>query len=134
MVFRLTNGRAAQKRFTLRAPAVTMARMSSDYDQLLDATIQHLREMKSHGARFVTVSPDALAALDQPRPPVTTAQKPPQPAVEMPLPLALPGEAAVVQSAIPNPQSAIEKAAAFAELRELALACVKCPHLASSRK
>ena len=26
------------------------------------------------------------------------------------------------------------KAAAFAELRERALACVKCPHLASSRK
>jgi uracil-DNA glycosylase len=30
-------------------------------------------------------------------------------------------------------QSAIEKAAAFAALRERALACVKCPHLAASR-
>ena len=38
------------------------------------------------------------------------------------------------ESAIRNPQSAIEKAAAFAALRERALACVKCPHLASSRK
>ena len=36
------------------------------------------------------------------------------------------------QSAIRNPQ--IEKSAAFAALRERALACVKCPHLASSRK
>jgi DNA polymerase len=37
-------------------------------------------------------------------------------------------------SAIRNPQSAMEKIAAFAALRERALACVKCPHLASSRK
>ena len=38
------------------------------------------------------------------------------------------------QPAIRNPQSAIEKAAAFAALRERALACIKCPHLAASRK
>jgi DNA polymerase len=45
--------------------------------------------------------------------------------------IALPGE---TQSTIANPQSAVEKGAAFAALRERALACVKCPHLASSRK
>ena len=59
----------------------------------------------------------------------------PPPSAQSPVPaelsLALPGE---TQSAIRNPQSAIEKAAAFAALRERALACVKCPHLASSRK
>src|SRR5579862_4813184 len=37
-------------------------------------------------------------------------------------------------SALRTPQSPIEKAVAFAALRERALACVKCPHLASSRK
>jgi len=37
-------------------------------------------------------------------------------------------------SALRTPHSAIEKSAAFAALRERALACVKCPHLASSRK
>ena len=42
--------------------------------------------------------------------------------------------AAPVQSAIGNRQSTIEKTAAFAALRERALACVKCPHLVASRK
>jgi uracil-DNA glycosylase len=38
------------------------------------------------------------------------------------------------ESAIRNPQPAIEKAAAFAALRERVSGCVKCAHLASSRK
>jgi DNA polymerase len=38
------------------------------------------------------------------------------------------------QSAIRNPQSATEKSVAFAALQKRALACVKCPHLASSRQ
>ena len=45
--------------------------------------------------------------------------------------LALPGETVPSQSPPLDPQA---KAAAFAALRERALACVKCPHLASSRK
>jgi DNA polymerase len=50
----------------------------------------------------------------------------------MSLPLALPGEASAPAAA---PQLSPEaKAAAFAELRERALACVKCAHLAASRK
>ena len=49
----------------------------------------------------------------------------------MSLPLALPGEAPPTATAALSPEA---KAAAFAELRERALACVKCPHLASSRK
>ncbi len=49
--------------------------------------------------------------------------------------LTLPGE--IVPAAAPSPVTCLsspEKAAAFAALRERALACVKCPHLASSRK
>ena len=38
------------------------------------------------------------------------------------------------KSALRTPHSALEKSAAFAELKARALACVKCPHLASSRK
>jgi DNA polymerase len=45
--------------------------------------------------------------------------------------LALPGDAVPIQS---PPLDSKAKAAAFAALRERALACVKCPHLASSRK
>ena len=45
--------------------------------------------------------------------------------------LALPGETVVSQGPPLDPQA---KATAFAALRERALACVKCPHLAASRK
>jgi len=45
--------------------------------------------------------------------------------------LALPGESVPTQSQPLDPQA---KAAAFAALRERALACLKCEHLASSRK
>src|SRR6185295_15592197 len=47
------------------------------------------------------------------------------------LSLGLPGEASAVSAL---PLSAEAKAAAFAELRQRAMVCVKCPHLASSRK
>jgi DNA polymerase len=118
--------------------------MASAYNQLFDATIRHLEDLKSHGVRHVAVAPETLRALAQPpaaKPQISnpkfqmdkTALPPPpaQSAKPAELSLALPGE---TQSAIRNPQSAIEKAAAFAALRERALACVKCPHLASSRK
>jgi DNA polymerase len=110
--------------------------MASAYNQLFDATIRHLEDLKSRGACHVAVSPETLRALAQPpaaksqisnpKSQMDKASTPPQE-----LSLALPGE---TQFAIRNPQSAIEKAAAFAALRERALACVKCPHLASSRK
>lgn len=96
--------------------------MSSAYDQLLDATIQHLNELKTRGMRHVAVSPDTLRALSQP----------PRPAAIAPAP----GVASVpaTRPAVPAPPPSAEKAAAFAALRERALACIRCPHLASSRK
>ena len=47
------------------------------------------------------------------------------------MPLTLPGEATPASAAPLSPEA---KAAAFAELRERALACVKCSHLAAARK
>jgi DNA polymerase len=129
--------------------------MSVGYNELLDATIHHLEDLKSRGVRNIDVAPETLRALAQPLRPVEGRDARPAHPAEVPTPtsdeaaarphqktkspptveqttlLALPGE---TQSAIRNPQSAIEKAAAFAALRERALACVKCPHLASSRK
>jgi uracil-DNA glycosylase family 4 len=55
----------------------------------------------------------------------------PAPAAEQETLLALPGGTIPSQSPPLDPQA---KAAAFAALRERASACVKCPHLASSRK
>jgi DNA polymerase len=119
--------------------------MASAYNQLLDATIRHLEDLKSRGACHVAVAPETLRALAQPAAIGTPAsgparaerQKPagletgaPQPVAEQTALLALPGE--IVPTAAPLESQA--KAAAFAALRERALACVKCPHLASSRK
>jgi DNA polymerase len=124
--------------------------MSDAYGQLLDATIQHLEDLKSRGVRHVAVVPETLHALTQPPATGTPAsgparaerQKPagsetgaPQPVAEQATFLALPGE--ITPAATPSPATRLsppEKASAFAALRERALACVKCPHLASSRK
>ena len=126
--------------------------MADAYYQLLDAAIQHLQMLKSRGERFISVSPETLAALNRaPRPQVAkhssapiTPQKPPptsalkakpiqQPtAVESTLLLSLSGQSSGPASAPAlTPQA---KAAAFAELRKRALTCVKCAHLVASRK
>ena len=131
--------------------------MSDVYHQLLDATIQHLQDLEAHGTRFVSVSPDTLAALRahqtvpapgttfaptmpaQPALPAAEASAPrpveARPATALDLSLGLTDQA---PPANPSPsvhhRSPAEKAAAFAELRERASACVKCPHLAASRR
>jgi uracil-DNA glycosylase len=148
--------------------------MSDTYNQLLDATIQHLEGLKSRGLRHVAVSPETLRALAQPvksqisnlksqiekpaaagapvsdpartaipkragsetgAPQTHPALRTPHSAVSQPAAkqeslLARPGETAPA----PPPLDPQAKAAAFAALRERALACVKCPHLALSRK
>ena len=125
--------------------------MSSAYNELLDATIQHLENLKSRGVRHVAVAPETLRALAMPPP--RTAAPPPeprgsrreeaqtfQPPAAKPQPqnsqsLLTSAAASISSSAVAAPPLDPQaKAAAFAALRERALACVKCPHLASSRK
>ena len=48
--------------------------MPDAYGQLLDATIQHLEDLKSRGVRHVTVAPETLRALA--RPPAAGSQIP----------------------------------------------------------
>jgi DNA polymerase len=104
--------------------------MSAAYNELLDATIQHLENLKSRGVRNVAVSKETLRALAQP-PQKISAPIP----THMPKPTALSLEPPDKnKSQIANPKSQMEKSAAFAELQKRALSCVKCPHLASSRK
>jgi len=88
--------------------------MSSAFEQLLDATVQHLQEQKERGVRHVNVSPEILAALARPGPARAATVLTPAPTA-------------------PRPTTP-DKAPAYAELRTRALACVQCPHLASSRK
>ncbi len=132
--------------------------MADAYTQLLDATIQHLETLKSRGVRFVPVTaqtlallsgarragfargPAAKAALPPPRvetpvakpPPARPRRTEPEPATPEMLALQLPGEA-VPPASLPAMSPEV-KAAAFDDLRRRALACVKCEHLAASRR
>lgn len=115
--------------------------MSDAYAQLLDAAIQHLEELKARGVRYVPASSGALSELARspsPRPVSISrpavARSPSIPPLPRPEPFP-PAERPVAPPAIrPEALGAEAKSAAFADLRRRALSCVKCPHLASSRK
>jgi uracil-DNA glycosylase len=93
--------------------------MSAPYQQLVDATVQHLENLKTQGVRYVPVAPETLAALKQPAP------RPSRPAAAPLLPAA---------SVTPASAPAGSKSAAIQELRARAQACQLCPHLAGTRK
>ena len=119
--------------------------MFEAYDELLDAAIRHLRELRAQGEKWVAVSPAALAGLH----PGPRLVAPPRSAIVIPQSArrgAVPGKSPSVPVPVPAPVpaggaaprpaalSADAKVAAFLELRERAATCCKCPHLASSRK
>ena len=54
--------------------------MSTAYQQLLDAALRHLEDLKSRGVRFASVSAGTLAGLAQPPPAPTTPMAPVIPA------------------------------------------------------
>jgi uracil-DNA glycosylase len=108
--------------------------MSAPFHQLLSATIEHLRSLKSRGARFVPLDPETLRALNGAsngrhstgsRMETTAPQAEARPTkVEQAIPAIVPS--------VPlghNPA----KLQALAELRERAMQCLKCAHLASKR-
>ncbi len=128
--FRARRNQLSKKFSRKVVPASYDAAMPDAYGQLLDATIQHLENLKSRGVRHVAVSPETLRSLAQPIPKISAPVSTP-----LPKPAGLsPALTAEAQSQITNPKSSMEKSAAFAELQKRALACVKCTHLASSRK
>jgi len=96
--------------------------MAAPYHELLDATVQHLQDLKERGVRFLPVSLDTLNSLKHtapaPRPAPAAVTPPPAPATAVPKPA-------------PDPAA---KAAAMNELRARALACMKCPNLAAARQ
>jgi len=127
--------------------------MSSGYDQLLAAAVNHLEGLKARGVRHVAVEPETLRALALPAPRVAASPKiMPQPSdsaaprpqhssitpaaptvspvTEAPALSTFSGSAATIAL----PLDPVAKAAAFAELRARVQACIKCSHLASSRK
>ena len=136
--------------------------MADAYNELLEATIHHLEQLRARGVRFVSVAPDTLAALarsprpppaatvtmrlpTQPTPPVpqrpsqapapTQSRKVEKPPGEQLMSPQLIGEPERVPAPATRPELSPEaKAAAFADLRQRALVCVKCENLAAARK
>jgi DNA polymerase len=105
------------------------------YNELLDATIGHLGELKRSGRKFVAVSPDVLARLGKNQRASATRQPAAEPSVVRPA--SAPAPTVPVNRAAPEPiilSPNSDKAAAIQELRDRALICQKCPSLASSRK
>jgi DNA polymerase len=115
--------------------------MAAGYNELLEATISHLEDLKLRGVRHVTVSAETLRALAQPvkftsPAPVPVAPIKPKPVI--PAPEKFVASPIIISesepSSMPPKKSKDDKATAMAALRERALTCIKCPHLASSRK
>lgn len=131
--------------------------MPDAYGELLDRTIGHLEQLRTQGVRYVPVSRSTLAALRAPVQPepassevgtdprVFRAERLAQPASDPLLPQPLPpqSEPASVQGPALTGQAglafglaldAAAKAQAMAQLRARVCACVKCPHLAATRR
>ncbi len=122
--------------------------MPTPYDQLLDATIEHLQHLKEQGVRHVPVQAQTLAGLAQSRGPAVTVLAARSVPTNLPIAAPVPIRSTPIAPVLPvaftaavtpvvAPKVAIDpqvKAAAMQELRERALACVTCEHLANSRK
>src|SRR5215471_11168552 len=123
--------------------------MSNPYNELLDSTIRHLEELKGRGVNFVSVSPETIRGLSSspaaaqkppvgaPKPSVSAVPNPAAASISTGAPQVSPSNFSATKSLSQNPSSSLAaeaKVAAFTDLRRRALACVKCPHLASSRK
>lgn len=122
--------------------------MAEVYDQLLQATILHLKQLRATGKRYVNVSTDTLKRLERPgsakpspRAAVPAGQPTPapRPAAPRPAPLSVPPPAPEAPRATPAPAPTVsmppvDKAAAFERLRKRVLACVKCDHLVATRR
>lgn len=116
------------------------------YHELLDATIQHLEDLRRRGTRYVPVTPELMAGLStapaaRPKPAAATPQPLPVRPMAQPAPTATPAPPAAAAPSRPEPKPPgiilahpEDKVAAIQELRERALVCQKCPNLASSRK
>jgi uracil-DNA glycosylase len=89
--------------------------MTNEYAQVLEATEQHLQSLKDGGVRFLTVDSETLQQLQQSPPRVQKVQ------------------AASVEIA-PTNDAPMDVETAMAALCARASVCVKCPHLAASRK
>ncbi|MBG89270.1 MAG: uracil-DNA glycosylase [Verrucomicrobiales bacterium] len=124
-----------------------------DYSELLDATIDHLEERHARGQRFVEVSAESLAALEQPLPSAQSISRPAaapsqnrqpgRPTSDQPVQEQVPAQRQAPRTERPReligqdrsrPLSRDDKDSVMADLCDRAMQCVKCGHLVKSRK
>ena len=111
--------------------------MSENYQRLLDSTIEHLKWLKASGRQFVMVQSQTLKDLQAPPPLPRVQFRPEQPTQEAQPTAAQPKLAATTGEPVAARVTtgiASFRAEAIAEIQTRAMACVKCPNLATSRK
>jgi len=107
--------------------------MAEDVNHLIDATIAYLQTLKEQGVRYVPASSEGFkAAVGSTAASEARIDRQSIATPSAASPVAAPPTAIVSpqKARIPSP----EKEVAIAEIRGRAMECVKCPHLASSRK
>lgn len=114
--------------------------MAVTFDQLLNESLRYLGDLKQQGARFVEVSPETLRTLQNRRPPAASLTSSAAPTNVSP------SRAPFATQPTVRPLTSVTAAGtterlrgaaletAMSELRARAHACVKCSHLAQSRK
>jgi uracil-DNA glycosylase family 4 len=123
-----------------RSVPATLAAMSDEFHQLLEATIEHLESLQAQGAQFVPLEAETFRALNtgaaanRTAPNVVTSVRAvTQVSSNVTVRTAATVPAAVIAGAASSVSSP-EKAQAMAELHERAMQCMKCAHLTSTRQ
>ncbi|MGD0814758.1 MAG: uracil-DNA glycosylase [Verrucomicrobiota bacterium] len=114
--------------------------MTNEYARLLEATERHLQSLKANGVRFLIVENETLRQLRQPPPPkpalCSVEAEPRSSAPSTPSTLSDSSDPSDPSdpSDLSDSSSPSNPESAMAALRARAALCVKCPHLAGSRK
>ena len=114
------------------------------FHELIDAAIDHLEDLRAHGARCVPVQTATWTALNQPAARSPAPERPPSHSASRARAASAadaPPASVVASPTVPKPRSPAspgpapgERESALAELRARVLSCRKCAHLASSRQ
>jgi DNA polymerase len=107
--------------------------MSAQFNHLLNATIEHLQSLKTHGTQFVPLDPEIVRALNGPSSDANIERRTSN-VEHRTTEMVLSANGSLALDPRPSILDHSTKDQAIAELRERAMQCVKCPHLASTRK
>jgi len=84
--------------------------MSDAHDELLDATIRHLQELRGRGVRYVSVTAETLEGLNRSRPPAATARKAAPTSVAAPVSVRPPAKPMLQKPVLPRAVPAVGEA------------------------